>query len=148
MSTLSNSPSPLPDISELGPSKRHITLGGGGAGIHTLNMDYSLSTLWASGRMDPTDRTSPKFGRKNHLRNSANLKLGMSQRQSPAMSLMSPSPISRSRAPHELVRQSLPAISDKRYVLSQSPCRMFDQNSHYDLNELSMEKLKRNRHKV
>ena len=43
---------PLPDINELGVSKRHITLGGGGVGIHTLNLDYSLSALWTSGKID------------------------------------------------------------------------------------------------
>ena len=63
---------PLPDINELGVSKRHITLGGGGVGIHTLNLDYSLSALWTSGKIDNGEKTSI-FGGKNNFRNNSNL---------------------------------------------------------------------------
>ena len=85
----------LPDLNELGPSKRHITLGGGGVGLHSLNKDYSFNTLYASGKLD-SDRKQ-HFGRKNQkLRNSYNIRESEMSPSSP-ISLMNPSPISRSR---------------------------------------------------
>ena len=88
-----------------------------------MNKDYSLSTLYASGKME-FDR-KPHFGRKNpKLRNSYNF------RETKNLSILN--------KPENLLRTSLPSIS--------SPTEKY--SNMLDLSKLSFDHIKRNRHKV